>query len=83
MMIHILTDCNNPNQVDVNETLEVSKREIKSYVKDISKISKLSISLSGQQITAVKCGCILSLSIVNSSMSWFNILGDDLNELLL
>ncbi len=83
MMIHVLTDCNNPNQTDVNETLEVPKREIKSYVRDISKMSSLSVSLSGQQLTAVNSGKLLSLSIVNSNMSWFNILGDDFDDLFL
>jgi|13_taG_2_1085334.scaffolds.fasta_scaffold317242_1 D-alanyl-D-alanine dipeptidase len=83
MIIHVLTDCYNPHQKDVNEFLEVPKREIKSYVKDISKMSSLNISLSGQKLTAVNRGKLLSLSIINSNISWSNILGGDFDELFL
>ena len=83
MMIHVLTDCYIPNQKDVNETLSISNREIKEYVRDIARISSLSIDLTGQQLTAVNKGRLLSLSIVNSNMSWFNVLGDDIDDLFL
>jgi len=83
MIIHVLTDCNNPKQIDVNETLEVSSKDIKKYVRDISEMSSLSVSLSGQQLTAVNSGKLLSLSIVNSNMSWFNILGDEFDDVFL
>ena len=82
-MIHVLTDCNNPYQKDVNETLEVPVNEIKSYIKDISKMSTLLITPSGKKLTAVNSGKLLSLSIINSNKSWTNILDGEFDELFL
>lgn len=83
MMIHVLTDCNSDSLKDVNEVCDISKKDLRQHIRDLSESSVLSVSITGQQLTATNEGRLLSLSIVNSNMSWYNILGDDLNDMFL
>lgn len=70
--IHILTDCTDSLEKEINEVTAISLNKLKSYIQSMKNNFDFVIS-SNRNIIFTNKGSLVSLTIINNELSWRDI----------